>query len=74
MISKFIKAPVYVFIDVENTFYAQGTLGWKISYEKLINYLKIDCGNDIKCFAYGGVDETNTKQKSVGGFYKRQGR
>ena len=62
MISKFIKTPVYIFIDVENTFYAQRTLGWKISYEKLINYLKKECG-DVKCFVYGGVDETNTKQK-----------
>src|SRR3990167_6181802 len=64
MISKFVKAPVYIFIDVENTFYAQRTLGWKISYEKLINYLKKECG-DVKCFVYGGVDETNTKQKIV---------
>ena len=63
MILKLIKAPVYVFIDIENTFYAQRTLGWRISYEKLINYLKRDCGIDIKCFAYGGVDETNMKQK-----------
>lgn len=63
MISKFIKAPVYVFIDVENTFYAQRTLGWKISYEKLMKYLKKECGEGVKCFAYGGVDETNTKQK-----------
>ena len=62
MISKFVKTPVYIFIDVENTFYAQRTLGWRISYEKLISYLKRECG-DIKCFAYGGVDKANTKQK-----------
>lgn len=38
-------------------------MGWKVSYEKLIKFLKRECGEDIKCFAYGGVDETNTKQK-----------
>jgi len=63
MISQYIKAPVYVFVDVENTFYAQRTLGWKISYEKLIDYLKRECGENVKCFAYSGVDESNTKQK-----------
>ena len=36
MISQFIKLPVDVFIDVENVFYAQKTLGWRISYQKLI--------------------------------------
>ena len=63
MISQFIKLPVYVFIDVENTFYAQKTLGWKISYERLMSYLKRECGENVKCFAYSGVDEANTKQK-----------
>jgi len=32
MISKFIRGRVYVFIDAANIFYAQRTLGWKISY------------------------------------------
>jgi uncharacterized LabA/DUF88 family protein len=63
MILKFIKPPVYVFIDVENTFYAQNTLRWRISYEKLMGYFKKECGEDIKCFAYSGVDEANVKQK-----------
>lgn len=63
MISQYIKLPVYVFIDVENTFYAQRTLSWKISYEKLMNYLKRECGENVKCFAYSGIDEANTKQK-----------
>jgi uncharacterized LabA/DUF88 family protein len=63
MISKFIKSPIYVFIDVENTFYAQKTLNWKLSYEKLMDYLERECGKDLKCFAYSGVDETNVKQK-----------
>jgi uncharacterized LabA/DUF88 family protein len=38
-------------------------LGWKISYEKLITYLKRECGDDVKVFAYSGKDEHNTGQQ-----------
>lgn len=62
MLNKYVKGKVYVFIDVENVFYAQRTLGWKISYEKLMKYLKKEC-EEIKCFAYTGIDENNSKQK-----------
>lgn len=63
MIHKFVKGKVYIFIDVENVFYAQRTLGWKISYEKLMKYFKKECGKRTKCFAYTGVDEYNSKQR-----------
>lgn len=63
MIGKYTKGKVYVFIDAENVFYAQKTFGWKISYQKLINYFQKECGKEIKCFIYKGVDEGNTKQK-----------
>jgi len=63
MISKYLKGRVYVFIDVENVFYAQRTLGWKISYEKLMQYLRHECGENVKCFIYSGKDEHNTKQQ-----------
>jgi uncharacterized LabA/DUF88 family protein len=62
MIRQFVKGRVYVFIDVENIFYSQRNLGWKISYEKLMKYFKKEC-NQIKIFAYSGLDENNTKQK-----------
>ncbi len=62
MISKFIKGRVYIFIDAENLFYSQRTLGWKISYEKLMKYFKKECGGDVKCFVYSGRDENNTGQ------------
>ncbi len=63
MLRQFIKGRVYVFIDAENVFYAQRTLGWKISYEKLLQYFKRECGEGVKCFIYSGKDEHNTKQK-----------
>jgi len=62
MINKFIKGKVYVFIDIENVFYSQKNLGWKISYEKLMKYFKKEC-KEVKCFAYSGLDENNTGQK-----------
>ena len=62
MLHQFIKGRVYVFIDAENVFYSQRTLGWKVSYQKLMGYLKKECGGEIKCFIYSGRDEHNTKQ------------
>lgn len=43
MLKKFIKGKTYVFIDAANIFYAQKSLKWRISYEKLIAYLKKEC-------------------------------
>lgn len=63
MIKQFVKGKVCVFIDVENVFYSQHSLGWRISYQKLMIYLKKECRDDVKCFAYTGIDENNTKQK-----------
>lgn len=62
MLHQFIKGKVYIFIDAENLFYAQRTLGWRISYDKLINYFKKECSDGIKCFVYSGKDENNKKQ------------
>jgi uncharacterized LabA/DUF88 family protein len=62
MLGKFIKGRVYVFIDAENVFYSQRTLGWKISYQKLIHYFNKECGDKVKCFIYSGRGEHNTKQ------------
>jgi uncharacterized LabA/DUF88 family protein len=62
MIKQFIKSPVYVFIDAENLFYTQKTLGWLIGYEKLMAYFKQECG-EVKIFVYKGVDKNNVKQK-----------
>ncbi|MDZ4299873.1 MAG: NYN domain-containing protein [Candidatus Sungbacteria bacterium] len=63
MLSQFIKGKVYVFIDAENVFYSQRTLGWRVSYEKLMQYFKKECGKDTKCFIYKGVDESNAGQR-----------
>jgi len=63
MIGKFVKGRVYVFIDAANIFYAQRTLGWKISYEKLMRYFKGECGKDTKCFIYVAYDENKQSER-----------
>jgi len=62
MIGKFVKGKVTVFIDAENLFYTQRTLGWRVSYESLIAYFKRECGKETKCFLYTGVDDLNRGQ------------
>jgi len=63
MIGKFIKGKVYVFIDAANTFYAQRTLKWRISYEKLMEYFKRECGENVKCFVYAAYDENKQSEQ-----------
>jgi uncharacterized LabA/DUF88 family protein len=48
MIEQFTEGRVYVFIDAENLFYSQRTLGWKISYQRLMNYFRKECGKEIR--------------------------
>ena len=63
MINQFVKGRVYVFIDAANTFYAQRTLGWKISYGKLMRYFKKECGEGTKCFIYAAYDENKQAEQ-----------
>lgn len=63
MLKKYIKGKVYVFIDGANIFYAQRSLGWKISYQKLMKYFKKECGVKTKCFLYIATIPQNPKQK-----------
>lgn len=63
MLRQYVKGRVYVFVDAENVFYSQRTLGWRISYQKLMSYLKEECGSEIKCFVYKGIDEFNMGQR-----------
>lgn len=53
MISKYIKGKVAVFIDAANILYSQQTLGWRIDYEKLRDYLESQA-EISKIFYYTG--------------------
>ena len=61
MIKRLVKGKVFVFIDAANIFYAQRTLRWRISYERLMKYLSSEC-NLGKCFVYTATLKENEKQ------------
>lgn len=63
MLKQFINGLVYVFIDAANIYYAQKSLGWRISYERLMKYLKKECGKQTKCFLYIAIIPGNEKQR-----------
>jgi uncharacterized LabA/DUF88 family protein len=64
MLNQFIKRRVYIFIDAANIFYTQRTLGWKISYEKLMKYFQEECGDNLgKIFVYTAFDSERPQQK-----------
>ncbi|MBU1159582.1 MAG: NYN domain-containing protein [Patescibacteria group bacterium] len=61
---KIIKGKVYVFIDAANIFYTQRSLKWRISYEKLEQYFKEECGDNLgKMFIYTAYDKDRPQQK-----------
>ena len=55
MISKFIDGKVAVFIDASNILYSQKSLGWKIDYLKLKEYLQKECEVDSLNYYTGKV-------------------
>jgi len=62
MLQKFVKGKVYVFIDAANILYSQRTLGWRVDYQKLKEYLKKEC--DLKgLYFYTGKIGKDHKQK-----------
>lgn len=73
MLGQFVQGRVAVFIDAENVFYAQRTLGWHISYERLMVYLKKECGNETKCFVYKGINATNYAERRFLRMLKKNG-
>ena len=51
-----VRKTTYAFIDASNLFYGgEKSLGWKIDYRKLLNYLKEKYGVS-KAFYFGGVE------------------
>lgn len=59
--SNYTKGKVVVFIDVANIFYAQKTLRWRISYQKLYQLFKNEC-NLVNCYAYTAIDPSKQNQ------------
>ncbi|MBU0458620.1 NYN domain-containing protein [Patescibacteria group bacterium] len=63
MLREYIFGRTYVFIDAANILYSQQTLGWRVDYTKLKNYLDNECLLG-KIFFYTGKVGDNIKQQS----------
>jgi uncharacterized LabA/DUF88 family protein len=72
MIRKLVKGKVFVFIDAANIFYAQKTLKWRISYERLRKYFKKEC-NLGKCFVYTAFAQEDEGQNRFIKMLKKSG-
>lgn len=64
MIGRYTTGKVAVFIDAENIYFTEKSLKWRISYSKLIKYLKQEC-RDVTCYAYKGVDENSLGSRNI---------
>lgn len=60
------KKRLAIFIDAANIFYSTQTLGWKLDYQKFLNYWKRK-GKITGAYFYTAIIPTNTKQLN---FYK----
>lgn len=60
---------VYCFIDASNIIYSAKSVGWKVDFKKLIDYLKTRYGVS-RIMYYAGVDNGNVKQLK---FYEKLG-
>lgn len=55
------KKRIAIFIDAANIFYSQKTLGWRVDYEKFLNYWR-KRGNVKSAYFYTAVISTNKEQ------------
>jgi uncharacterized LabA/DUF88 family protein len=60
---QFIKGKAAIFIDAANVFYSERSLGWRIDYERLADYLRQDV-LVAGLYYYTGIIEKNEKQRS----------
>ena len=72
MIGQFVKGKVYVFIDAANIIYGCNGAGWKMDFEKLMQYLKKKY-LATRVLYYAGLDSENKKQLSFYELLQRLG-
>lgn len=72
MIGQFVKGKVYVFIDAANIIYGCNRAGWKMDFEKLMQYLKKK-HLASRVLYYAGLDSENKKQLSFYELLQRLG-
>jgi uncharacterized LabA/DUF88 family protein len=63
MIGNFIKNKAAVFIDAANIFYSERTLGWRIDFRRLVQYLRQEAPI-AGLYYYTGIVEQNERQRA----------
>mgnify|MGYP001576020896 FL=1 len=63
MIGQFVKGRTAVFIDAANIFYSEQTLGWRIDYQRLADYLRQELSL-TGLYYYTGIIEKSEKQRA----------
>jgi len=63
MIGQFIKGETAVFVDAANVFYSERSLGWRIDYERLAEYLRQE-SSIVELYYYTGIIEKSEKQRA----------
>ena len=67
MINKFVKGKTAVFIDSANVYYSEKTMGWRIDFQKLLNYFKKET-NLFRIAYYGAINPENERERKFHDF------
>lgn len=67
-----VRGRTSIFVDVANVFYSQRTLGWRISYERLREYLAAEC-LIANAFVYTATDSSRPTQEKFLALLARAG-
>jgi len=67
MINKFVKGKTAVFIDSANVYYSEKTMGWRIDFQKLLNYFKRET-NLFRIAYYGAINPENKGERKFHDF------
>jgi uncharacterized LabA/DUF88 family protein len=67
MINKFVKGKTAVFIDSANVYYSEKTMGWRIDFQKLLNYFKRET-NLFRIAYYGAINPENEGERKFHDF------
>lgn len=73
MIEQFIRGRIGVFIDDSNLFHSQKTMGWKIDYCKLLEYLKSCSTQDIVVRIYTPIKANDVGRENFANKLQRIG-
>ena len=67
MIEKFAKGKTAVFIDSANIYFSYKTLKWKIDFQKLLNYFRLNT-DLFRITFYGAINPENKRERKFHDF------